>query len=920
MSCFLRNISTCWHDEVPGARWFKADLHIHTLDDHPNANFVRPSGLSGNAANEEVQNSYARAFLKAAIGKGIEVLGLTPHAVKAGPEDRTSATWKIVEVWNQDNDDDGIPFRDKIYAIFPGFEPSLGDGAEGLHLIFLFDPEIGRENYIAAFNTIMGGLSPYNGNSLRMTQVRAKGAFEAVESHHRRERQAWNYICLAPHAFGEKGLFSLKAQVLELFPHQHIRGLQLKNDWLPEDAYADKKWLKKAMEECHQAFFHSSDAYNVNDIGRRYSLLKLASPSIESLRQAMLAWNSRLRIAYQKNLEEGGVNVSDESPSPLALDRPWLKSITLKGGTSLFAGQETVSGEAREQTFCLNPDLNCIIGGRMTGKSTLLDGLRVWSNHDLPKEEYVRKDVESRAKLMFLSGSPEISTQIHGPINPTLPIAERWPAQFFTQRELQTAVHDQKTRRNILYHLMPEEAPSVIERTAQLEEIDLHFGSQVKVVENCRKSLAEAEDSFQQVKNSKEALDRFQQAGIDEVISAQADVSKIDLLVECLKEISEELPSISMPEEFLVLGKYSNSDISTILAGTSGQAGLSRLAKRFQATLRYQRRLLNKIEKIIEHANIKGEECVEEARTKVQKAVIESGGNAEDINRFDALLESAADYEKNQAQLQAAQAKFEIEHKKTINFFERRNALVKEQRDAMRKVMDFISAKYPDQIRVVRRENGEYGSLDNWIHNLREGGVTRWWNNQKDVGEHGIDPHTILRCIKENNLRKINMSDQVSETFINLMSSKRKLELASIRCEDKYMIELKSGDKFKEIDNLSGGAQVSVLLSLILATDDSAPLVIDQPEDEIDKGYLFEVLLPALHRLKGRRQIIFATHDANIVVNGDADHVLHLESDSTYSRIENQGAIETPCVKDAIVKILDGGQDAFELRQVKYGF
>jgi hypothetical protein len=66
---------------------------------------------------------------------------------------------------------------------------------------------------------------------------------------------------------------------------------------------------------------------------------------------------------------------------------------------------------------------------------------------------------------------------------------------------------------------------------------------------------------------------------------------------------------------------------------------------------------------------------------------------------------------------------------------------------------------------------------------------------------------------------------------------------------------------------------VSLLLSLLLESDDTRPLIIDQPEDELDKSYLFETVLPALHRLKGHRQVIFATHDANIVVNGDADQV-----------------------------------------------
>src|SRR5881396_3452951 len=151
MSTFTRNVSAKWHEEVPGARWFKGDLHLHTLDDHPSANLKWPDGVVGSPTDAAVHTAYARAFLRGAIAKGIEVLGLTPHAVKAGSTDDSCVVWRIIDVWNNHADDDGVPFREKLYAVFPGFEPNLIDGSDGLHLLFLFDPEIGRTNYLEAF-------------------------------------------------------------------------------------------------------------------------------------------------------------------------------------------------------------------------------------------------------------------------------------------------------------------------------------------------------------------------------------------------------------------------------------------------------------------------------------------------------------------------------------------------------------------------------------------------------------------------------------------------------------------------------------------------------------------------------------------------------------------------------------------------
>ena len=105
-----------------------------------------------------------------------------------------------------------------------------------------------------------------------------------------------------------------------------------------------------------------------------------------------------------------------------------------------------------------------------------------------------------------------------------------------------------------------------------------------------------------------------------------------------------------------------------------------------------------------------------------------------------------------------------------------------------------------------------------------------------------------------------------------------------------------------------------------METTDDRPLVIDQPEDELDNRFLFDTVLPALKRLKGRRQIIVATHNPNIVVNGDADQVIQLEATANRGSVANAGAIENPVVRDAIVRTVDGGDEAFRLRRLKYGF
>ncbi|MEW6754769.1 MAG: AAA family ATPase [Candidatus Latescibacterota bacterium] len=165
------------------------------------------------------------------------------------------------------------------------------------------------------------------------------------------------------------------------------------------------------------------------------------------------------------------------------------------------------------------------------------------------------------------------------------------------------------------------------------------------------------------------------------------------------------------------------------------------------------------------------------------------------------------------------------------------------------------------------------------------------------------------------------MTAAVPSTFTEAMTRKRQRELAALRSPDIYVVEMRLADgQYRALADLSGGQRVALLLSLLLETDDQGPLVIDQPEDELDNRFLWDTVLPALRRLKGRRQLVVATHNANIVVNGDADQVIVLEATARHGRVALSGAIEDARVRDAVVRTVDGGREAFRLRQAKYGF
>ena len=120
------------------------------------------------------------------------------------------------------------------------------------------------------------------------------------------------------------------------------------------------------------------------------------------------------------------------------------------------------------------------------------------------------------------------------------------------------------------------------------------------------------------------------------------------------------------------------------------------------------------------------------------------------------------------------------------------------------------------------------------------------------------------------------------------------------------------------VDRLSPGGRSSAMLPLI-AMSDSAPLIIDQPEDNLDNRMVGVTLSSILAELKERRQIIVTTHNPNIVVGGDAEQVVVLEAPSVdEAKVELTGSIDDDEVIDAVIRIMEGGKEAFEARERRY--
>lgn len=132
-------------------------------------------------------------------------------------------------------------------------------------------------------------------------------------------------------------------------------------------------------------------------------------------------------------------------------------------------------------------------------------------------------------------------------------------------------------------------------------------------------------------------------------------------------------------------------------------------------------------------------------------------------------------------------------------------------------------------------------------------------------------------------------------------------------------IEYRINDKYVDISTQSPGTQANMLLEYIVHSESSIPLLIDQPEDNVDNQTIFRDIRDWFSKIKTQRQVIVVTHDANIVINADAENVIIAAQEKAGEFTYRNGALEYSDNIDEAAKILDGGKLAVKRRLMKYG-
>ena len=138
--------------------------------------------------------------------------------------------------------------------------------------------------------------------------------------------------------------------------------------------------------------------------------------------------------------------------------------------------------------------------------------------------------------------------------------------------------------------------------------------------------------------------------------------------------------------------------------------------------------------------------------------------------------------------------------------------------------------------------------------------------------------------------------------------------------DDKIELQYKpegARSHYQPLSTASAGQKAAAIITVILSQSDS-PVLLDQPEDDLDNRLVYELVVQRMKLCKEQRQIIVVTHNANIPVNGDAEYIVSMDSQTLNVSVRNSGTIDNPIIRKEICDVMEGTEYAFEMRAKKY--
>lgn len=670
-----------------------------------------------------------------------------------------------------------------------------------------------------------------------------------------------------------------------------------------------KQEVNNNLLDCSDAHYFSTHA-NKDRIGNCFTWIK-ADPTFEGLKQ----------IKYEP---EERVKIQTTNPS-LDFDKPCFLAINIVDDEVIFTDEDDLMFEKRASGLPLNQNLVAVIGGRGEGKSMLTDYLAssfvgqrsskdgIFQKTGNINVEYSKTNQKEDENLTFFLTKEQHAIDFiyinQGRLKNIVEVKERSSNLADSIRKL-AKLHEQNFSKELNDHVMQsiyelhelnEFFATVDDEGNLINSIDYikseeqsikEFIDNITTEEN-RDKLSRYSDNLQQLNDltsKKDDLTKLQ-ARLGNTISAvNADLNKVSGDDTQIPLLTDDVfaPQIIAIDNWLssIDGDISglNQTISHVKDEFKDYKGdLSTLLKdidKFQRSLfDIQHKLKNVTEK-----NRKLE--------AIKKTLFSDSDDGTSL-----VSKIHIEYKSQKQHL--------LDEWATFNKIEERDDLNLAQKDIMKALLSDLSI----DAMIHFDEKKFYDEMFPCIN----GGVWRVKNN-RDAQKEWFkidDIDTFFKFIKERYLSASNDSSFYKEPFTRLFFDE------AVR--SKY-IRVFPVLKYKgrDLNRISVGQKGTVYLKMMLATEAfSKPIIFDQPEDDLDNEFIMDELIDLFKSLKKYRQVIIVTHNANLVVNADAEQIIIAKNDK--GRLSYfAGSLENEGINANICKILEGGKSAFEKRRNKY--
>jgi len=880
-----------------GARFFRADLHIHSF---------------GGSHDVKDSSNTPEAIVATAAAEGLSIIAITDHNEISGvPRAITAAVTAAI-------------------FVVPGVELSTPEG----HLLCYLPSYEALQRFHAQISVVDRG----TGNSHCQNAM-----FDCLE----KLGDLGGFAMLA-HVDAGGGLEQVVAGAsphkVDILCHRALLGIELRNassvicysgndpDAARVQIGADRK--KRLELGTHQdiARVLNSDAHTLQALGRNAS----GDRKVTRYKMNALTFES-LRIA----LDDSGARVRIEDEIPAAV--PFIRGIRMSGG--FLDGQSIHFG----------PNLNCIIGGRGTGKSTTFEAIRCLVGQ--PSETTViDSDVWPDQVDLLLEDQ---AAQIHhvtrareGSVNNADdpfddPVS--FPVECYGQGETQKISQRAQTDPTALLDYL-DRFVDVSAETAREEEIRQSLLELQSKIEDAARRVVQIPQFERDLTTAEGQIQALEKANAKDIIALQRKVEQErqvrQTILTCCQAISRGASQKEVKQNIASL--KGAADPTALVSGADEFAAIAAQAAAFESTLTAAETsvqtaagtLSTLVTTKLAAWKAKEQGIVKQIDDK--KKELEAHGIRVDMAYIQKLATDEVRLKQDVANLKLWKPHLEVLWKQRKELLKerwtvrgriaaKRTAFGVKASGAMRNALSDLN------VSLKFDENGYSPEANDIIVE------TMSWRTLQvprvTVLTETLTLPKLLEAIAKKDvaaLQRLQATDGVAaftkadaSALIERLSPdpvRFRLERAQVFDRPRLTVtKLMPGSdgrklpRTREFRHLSLGQQQSVLLAIMLCADSTTPLIIDQPEDNLDGEFIYQSVIPVLRRVKERRQVIVVTHNANIAVLGDAEQIVVLRATNEQGKIVSRGSIDDPGTRDAACALLEGSREAFQRRARIYG-